>query len=94
MPKTGTEQPGTDDEVVSVVAVDEQIEIAGDLAEPETVTAPGGKEELDWEDVASEIDLQLDEAEGGEKEEEPIEIRTLLMVLTCQRKMMIKRETR
>ncbi len=68
-----TEQPGTED-AVSVVAVDEQIEIAGDLAGPEVVTATGAEEELDWEDVASEIDLQLDEVEEGEKEEEPIEL--------------------
>jgi hypothetical protein len=68
-----TEQPVTDD-AVSVVAVDEQIEIAGDLAGPEVVTATGAEEELDWEDVASEIDLQLDEAEEGGKEEEPIEL--------------------
>jgi hypothetical protein len=67
------EQPGTDD-AVSVVAVDEQIEIDGDLAEPEAVTASADEEELEWEDVASEIDLQLDDAEGGEKEEESIEL--------------------
>ncbi len=68
----GEDQPeqADTDEAVSVVAVDEQIEIAGDLAGPEAVTAPDGEEELAWEDVASEIDLQDDEVLAEEKEDE------------------------
>ena len=60
-------------EPATLVAAEEEIEIADDPAEAEMVTAAEEEEKIDWEDTASEIDLQLTgDAEEKKDEEETI----------------------
>jgi hypothetical protein len=62
------------DEVLSVEEDEQPGESDGDPTEPEPETTPPAEQEetLDWEDIASEIDLPLAEGEMGEEHEETL----------------------
>jgi hypothetical protein len=63
-----------EEEALSVTEDEEPGEFDGNLTEPETETQAAEQEEtLNWEEIASEIDLQLAEDEMEEEHEETLE---------------------
>ena len=63
-----------EDGALSVGEAEDSVEIDVDLADTEPeILPPGEEEELNWEDVASEIDLQLAEGDSEEEFEEELE---------------------
>jgi hypothetical protein len=62
------------DGAIAVEEFERSVELNGELTEPELEPTPLLKEEaLDWEDIASEIDLQLAEGELAEESDETLQ---------------------